>query len=136
MDVILCTTTQRLKQACRWDSPQLTEHVGGVLVQAPVKPKSPVGEMLAYYFKAQPHLFKDAIKQQLVRLRDERDERETQQAAADAEKQDSAAPTSSMDITLYRCAMARERGCPVISVCRTARSKLDPGMRCGDESPW
>lgn len=89
-----------------------------------MKPKSPVGEMLAYYFKAQPHLFKDAIKQQLVRLRDERDEREAQQTAADAEKQDSAAPTSSMDITLYRCAMAQEGGCTLTSVRKIARSKL------------
>lgn len=79
--------------------------------------------MLAYYFKAQPHLFKDAIKQQLVRLRDERDEREAQQTAADAEKQDSAAPTSSMDMTLYRCAMA-QGGCTVTSVRKIAQSKL------------
>ena len=27
--------------------------------QAPVKPKSAVGEMLAYYYQAQPHLFKE-----------------------------------------------------------------------------
>jgi hypothetical protein len=71
--------------------------------QAPVKPQSPVGEMLAYYYKAQPHLFKDAIEEQLRRLRDERDERDARQKAAEAEKeQDAAAATSSMDITLYK----------------------------------
>ncbi len=60
--------------------------------------------MLAYYYKQQPHLFKDAIEEQLRRLRDERNEREAQKAAAEAEKAEkgSAAPTSSMDITLYR----------------------------------
>ena len=71
--------------------------------QAPVKPQSPVGEMLAYYYKAQPHLFKDAIEEQLRRLRDERDDRETRRKAAEAEKeQDAVAATSSMDITLYK----------------------------------
>ena len=71
--------------------------------QAPVKPQSPVGEMLAYYYKAQPHLFKDAIEEQLRRLRDERDDREVRRKAAEAEKmQDAAAATSSMDITLYK----------------------------------
>ena len=29
--------------------------------------------MLAYYLKAQPHLFKDAIEEQLSRLRDVKD---------------------------------------------------------------
>jgi hypothetical protein len=59
--------------------------------------------MLAYYYKAQPHLFKDAIEEQLRRLRDERDDRETRRKAAEAEKeQDAAAATSSMDITLYK----------------------------------
>lgn len=72
--------------------------------QAPVKPQSPVGEMLAYYYKQQPHLFKDAIEEQLRRLRDERDERDARRKAAEAEKkeQDAAAATSSMDITLYK----------------------------------
>lgn len=70
-----------------------------------MKPKSAVGEMLAYYFKREPHLFKGAIEQQLQRLRDEADQREAQQAAAAAGKkdEDSAAATSSVDLTLYRC---------------------------------
>jgi antitoxin component HigA of HigAB toxin-antitoxin module len=59
--------------------------------------------MLAYYYKAQPHLFKDAIEEQLRRLRDERDERDARRAAAEAEKAESpAGATSSMDITLYK----------------------------------
>lgn len=60
--------------------------------------------MLAYYYKQQPHLFKDAIEEQLKRLRDERDEREARRKAAEAEKQeaDPAAATNSMDITLYK----------------------------------
>lgn len=71
--------------------------------QAPVKPKSPVGEMLAYYYESEPALFASAIETQLGRLRDERNEQEKQQAAAAEEKKQNASVTSSVDVTLYRC---------------------------------
>lgn len=40
--------------------------------QVPAKPKSPVGEMLAYYFKEAPHLLRPAIEDQFQRLSDAR----------------------------------------------------------------
>ncbi|GBF90000.1 hypothetical protein Rsub_02706 [Raphidocelis subcapitata] len=43
---------------------------------APAKPKTPYGEMLQYYLKMQPQLFKAAVEQQLQRLKEERDARE------------------------------------------------------------
>ena len=74
------------------------------LRQAPVKPKSAVGEMLAYYYQAQPHLFKEVIERQFAVLAEERDakeaaEREQREQAAEASE---GAATSSMDLTLYR----------------------------------
>lgn len=103
-----------------------------------MKPKSAVGEMLAYYFKREPHLFKGAIEQQLQRLRDEADQREAQQAAAAAEKEmdeDSAAATSSMDLTLYRCV-------PISHSCHQSAVARSPGdVRCcvsllSDTASW
>jgi len=84
---------------------------GSVLAQAPVKPKSAVGEMLAYYYQAQPHLFKEVIERQFGVLAEERDakeaaEREQKESAA-AEEEGDGKPTSSMDLTLYRCAPER-----------------------------
>ncbi len=60
---------------------------GSVLAQAPVKPKSAVGEMLAYYYQAQPHLFKEVIERQFGVLAEERDAKE----AAEREQKESAA---------------------------------------------
>ncbi|KAK9842873.1 hypothetical protein WJX74_003735 [Apatococcus lobatus] len=68
---------------------------------AAAKPKSPVGDMLAYYLKAQPHLFKDAIAEQLTRLKEQRDaEAQQSQEANKDSKKPKAADKSEM--TLYR----------------------------------
>ena len=68
-----------------------------------MKPKSAVGEMLAYYYQAQPHLFKEVIERQFAVLAEERDAKE---AAAREQREQAAEPaeaaTSSMDLTLYR----------------------------------
>ena len=73
-------------------------------MQAAAKPKSPVGDMLAYYLKAQPHLFKDAIAEQFIRLRDQRDA-ESQSLEADKDsKKPKAADKSEM--VLYRCSLS------------------------------
>lgn len=57
--------------------------------QAPAKPRSPVGQMVTYYLKMEPHLFKDALDEQFSRLRDEKDEAEKakQQQGDEKEKQ-------------------------------------------------
>ncbi|KAL3131693.1 hypothetical protein ABBQ38_007985 [Trebouxia sp. C0009 RCD-2024] len=48
---------------------------------APAKPRSPVGQMVTYYLKMEPHLFKDALDEQFRRLKDEKDEAEQRRKA-------------------------------------------------------
>ncbi|PNH03539.1 hypothetical protein TSOC_010392 [Tetrabaena socialis] len=51
---------------------------------APAQPKTPYGQMLQYYLRMEPHLFRAAVDTQLVKLREERAlklEREQQLAA-------------------------------------------------------
>lgn len=43
---------------------------------APVKPKTSYGEMLGYYLKMEPQLFKAAVEDQLMKLKSEREEKE------------------------------------------------------------
>lgn len=45
-------------------------------LQAPAKPRSPVGQMVTYYLKMEPHLFKNALDEQFRRLKAEKDEAE------------------------------------------------------------
>ena len=45
-------------------------------MQAPAKPKTAYGEMLSYYLKMEPQLFKAAVEDQLKRLKEEKDERD------------------------------------------------------------
>ncbi|GLC43853.1 hypothetical protein PLESTB_000915300 [Pleodorina starrii] len=52
---------------------------------APAQPKTPYGEMLQYYLRMEPHLFKNAVDTQLAKLRDEklrRQEKEEQLSAS------------------------------------------------------
>ena len=44
--------------------------------QTAAKPKTAYGEMLSYYLKMEPQLFKAAVEDQLKRLKDEKDEKE------------------------------------------------------------
>ena len=99
--------------------------------QAPVKPKSAVGEMLAYYYQAQPHLFKEVIERQFAVLAEERDakeaaEREQREASEEAEGK---AATSSMDLTLYRHARPT-------SARRRSYRALYPSTSCSRDRPW
>lgn len=70
------------------------------IVQAPAKPKTPYGEMLQYYLKMEPQLFKAAVEQQLTRLRDEKDAKEDGKQSA--EEQAGIAPTDSTDLVLQK----------------------------------
>lgn len=57
--------------------------------------------MLAYYLKAQPHLFKDAIAEQFTRLKEQREAEAQQSQEADkGSKKPQAADKSEM--VLYR----------------------------------
>ena len=52
----------------------------------PSKPKSPMGEMAAYYLAMQPHLFQEAVQRAFAQLREQRDA----DAAAAAAKEEAA----------------------------------------------
>ncbi|GAX74028.1 hypothetical protein CEUSTIGMA_g1478.t1 [Chlamydomonas eustigma] len=59
---------------------------------APAKPKTAYGEMLAYYLRMEPQLFKAAVEDQLQRLKQEKEEKEKQklQLTDSSKRQDSA----------------------------------------------
>lgn len=44
--------------------------------QTPAKPKTAYGEMLSYYLRMEPQLFKTAVEDQLHRLKEEKEEKE------------------------------------------------------------
>ena len=81
-------------------------------LQAPVQPKTAMGEMLSYYLKMEPHLFKAALEEQFQRLQQEKEERD----ALDAQRreQSQAASTSKNDLVLYRCVYL---ACNLCAVC-------------------
>ena len=69
-----------------------------------MKPKSPVGEMLAYYYQAQPHLFKEVIERQFGVLAAERQAKEQADQQQEAQDEpDAPQPVSdSMELSLYK----------------------------------
>lgn len=69
-------------------------------VQAPAKPKTPYGEMLQYYLKMEPQLFRAAVDQQLQRLKEEKDAKEA--AASQEEEDNKAAGRSKSELVLYQ----------------------------------
>ena len=70
-----------------------------VVAQAPRKPRTSLGEMVNYYLRMEPHLFKEAVNTQFERIREEREA--TAEAAKEREK--NAPPASSDKLVLYRC---------------------------------
>lgn len=56
---------------------------------APAKPKTPYGEMLQYYLRMEPQLFRAAVDQQLVRMKEEKDAKDAAAAAAAASADES-----------------------------------------------
>ena len=65
------------------------------LVQAPVKPQTPMGKMLSYYLKMEPHLFKAALETELTKLKEEREQQAQEQGIS---------VTDSTEVVLYECA--------------------------------
>ena len=92
-----------------------------MVLQAPAKPRSPVGQMVTYYLKMEPHLFKDALDEQFKRLADEKQEAE-QLAKEQKEQQDKAqkdkadAGTADGDMVLYRCSKYFDASCSRLDV--------------------
>eukprot|EP00195_Chlamydomonas_chlamydogama_P006118 CAMPEP_0202908678 /NCGR_PEP_ID=MMETSP1392-20130828/46850_1 /ASSEMBLY_ACC=CAM_ASM_000868 /TAXON_ID=225041 /ORGANISM="Chlamydomonas chlamydogama, Strain SAG 11-48b" /LENGTH=418 /DNA_ID=CAMNT_0049598121 /DNA_START=84 /DNA_END=1340 /DNA_ORIENTATION=+ len=65
---------------------------------APAKPKTAYGEMLAYYLKMEPQLFKTAVEDQLSKLQEEREDKERRRRQL--ESGSNAADAS--ELTLYK----------------------------------
>lgn len=68
------------------------------ILQAPAQPKTPYGQMLQYYLKMEPALFKTAVEDQLARLRDDKEAKEREKEA----QKDVQPNTSSVDLTLSK----------------------------------
>lgn len=64
-------------------------HLGTTPCSAPAKPKTPYGEMLQYYLRMEPQLFRAAVDQQLVRMKEEKDAKDAAAAAAAASADES-----------------------------------------------
>ena len=77
--------------------------------QAPRKPSTSLGEMVNYYLKMEPHLFKEAVNTQFERIKEEREEA----AAAAKERQKNAPPASSdkSEMVLHRCPLFFKTTC-------------------------
>ena len=69
--------------------------------QAPRKPRTSLGEMVNYYLRMEPHLFKEAVNTQFERIREEREA--TAEAAREREKNAPPASTDKSELVLYRC---------------------------------
>lgn len=69
------------------------------IFQAPVKPRTSHGEMVNYYLKMEPHLFREAVHSQFERIVQER---EAAAAAAKAKDTDAASANDKSDLVLYR----------------------------------
>ncbi|KAI3427925.1 hypothetical protein D9Q98_006317 [Chlorella vulgaris] len=79
---------------------------------APSKPKTPTGEMAAYYLEMQPHLFQDAVQTAFSRIKEQREaEAAAAQAQEEADKKAKEAAAAAGDapgvgagaeLTLYR----------------------------------
>lgn len=92
-----------------------------MVLQAPAKPRSPVGQMVTYYLKMEPHLFKDALDEQFQRLADERQEaeklaKEQKEQQDEAQKDKADAGTADGDMVLYRCSKHFDASCSRLDV--------------------
>ncbi len=64
-----------------------------------MKPRTSHGEMVNYYLKMEPHLFREAVHGQFERIVQER---EAASAAAKAKGNDAASGSDKSDLVLYR----------------------------------
>jgi hypothetical protein len=69
--------------------------VSPLLLQAPSKPSTPYGKMLAYYLQMEPRLFESAVHDQFTRLKEERDRQKSESG-----NQSSGELSTSTDLTL------------------------------------
>lgn len=72
-------------------------------MQAPSKPSTPFGKMLAYYLQMEPRLFETAVNDQFEQLKSQRERREAGEASAseaEASASEAEAPSSEGNLTL------------------------------------
>jgi hypothetical protein len=67
-------------------------------VQAPGKPNTPYGEMLQYYLRMEPQLFKTAVEDQLLKIKQDKEAR-----AAGSTEGSVPADNTSVELTLSKC---------------------------------
>ena len=77
-----------------------------------MEPRTSHGQMVSYYLKMEPHLFRAAVEDQFARIRAERDA-----AAAAAKEQAPEAQPEKSELVLYRRAQ--------FTVFSTIRSRVD-----------
>ncbi|KAF6254514.1 hypothetical protein COO60DRAFT_1703295 [Scenedesmus sp. NREL 46B-D3] len=68
---------------------------------APAKPKTPYGEMLQYYLRMEPQLFRAAVDQQLVRMKEEKDAKEAASASDEPADEAGREQRSKSELMLY-----------------------------------
>lgn len=64
-----------------------------------MKPKTPYGEMLQYYLRMEPQLFRAAVDQQLQRMKEEKDAKE---AAESQDEEAAKQERSKSELVLYQ----------------------------------
>lgn len=69
---------------------------------APVKPKTPYGEMLQYYLRMEPQLFRAAVDQQLARMKEEKDAKEAASPSDNEAADEAGKQRSKSELVLYQ----------------------------------
>lgn len=90
-------------------------------LQAPRKPSTSLGEMVNYYLKMEPHLFKEAVSTQLERIREEREA--TAAAAKERQKNAPLAASDSGELVLYKCVQYLQMQCSLPALNRVGLHK-------------
>jgi hypothetical protein len=67
-----------------------------------VKPKTPYGEMLQYYLRMEPQLFRAAVDQQLARMKEEKEAKEAAAASDESLDESGTQQRSKSELVLYQ----------------------------------
>ncbi len=66
-----------------------------------MQPKSPVGQLVTYYLKMEPHLFQTAVAEQFQQLKAEKEQAEQQKQQSEA-KEGQSQKQDKGEVVLYR----------------------------------